>query len=63
LWVDKKCPLFILIIPLLWSVIGFLAAFSMGVREDIGLLISGLAAVILIFTRNKKMQALKKPYI
>ena len=63
LWVDRKCPLFILIIPLLWSVIGFFAAFSLGVREDIGLLISGLAAVILIFTRNKKNRLFRNFFI
>ena len=56
LWADRKCPLFILIIPLLWSVIGSFAAFSLGVLEDFGLLISGFVAVTLILIRNKKMQ-------
>jgi len=41
LFSTKKLPLAILIIPLLWSVIGFTASFTMGVKEDIGLLISG----------------------
>lgn len=55
LWIDRKCPLFIFIIPFLWSVIGFFAAFSLRVQEDIGLLISGLAAVTLTLIKNKKM--------
>jgi hypothetical protein len=53
-----NAPLFILIIPLLWSVIGFFAAFSLGVREDIGLLISGLAGRHFDIYQEQKKQAL-----
>jgi len=53
LWTDKKLPFFLLIIPLLWSVIGFMAAVSLGIKEDIGLLIAGLLAGFLIFRHNK----------
>ncbi len=53
LWADKKLPFFLLIIPLLWSVIGFMAAVSLGIKEDIGLLIAGLLASFLIFRHNK----------
>lgn len=53
LWADKKLPFFLLIIPLLWSVIGFMAAVSLGIKEDIGLLIAGLLAGFLIFRHNK----------
>ncbi|GAJ00751.1 unnamed protein product, partial [marine sediment metagenome] len=40
LWTDKRVPKYILIIPLLWSIIGFGAALPLGIREDIGLLIA-----------------------
>jgi len=55
LLMDKKCPVAILIIPFVWSVIGFTAAFNFGIYEDTGLLVSGLLAVPMILVRNKKM--------
>lgn len=42
------------IIPLIWSVIGFTAALNLGIYEDIGLLVAGLATLVVIFTKNKK---------
>lgn len=45
-------PRFLLIIPGLWSLIGFSAAFAFGVTEDIGLLVSGLIAIPLILRRT-----------
>ncbi len=46
-----RIPFYIAIIPLLWSVIGFTAAFSLGIYEDTGLIISGLAFVALYFLK------------
>ncbi len=40
------------IILLLWSVIGFTAALNLGIYQDIGLLVSGLIAAILLFRKN-----------
>ena len=54
LWTDKKFPPHILIIPLLWSVIGFSAAIYLGIYEDTGLLIGAIIAVLLILINNKK---------
>lgn len=53
LWTDKKLPLALLVVPVIWSIIGFSAAFSLGIREDIGLLVSGLLFTILTIFRNK----------
>ncbi len=53
LWTDKNVPKYILVIPLLWSVIGFGAALSLGVKEDIGLLIAGVLGFILINARDR----------
>lgn len=51
---DKKLPVAILFIPLMWSIIGFTAAFQFGMVEDTGLLVSGLVTAFMIFIRNKK---------
>ncbi len=50
---NRKVPVFVLIIPVIWSVIGFFAAISFGILEDTGLLISGILASILILRNNK----------
>jgi hypothetical protein len=51
---DKKCPVAIMIIPFLWSIIGFTAAFNFGIWEDTGLLIAGLMTISLLLIRNRK---------
>jgi hypothetical protein len=54
LLVADKIPPYLLIIPLLWSVIGFTASFTLGVYEDVSLLISALIFVILVVKRNRR---------
>lgn len=53
LWADPKLPKYLLIIPLLWALVGFNAALSLGVREDIMLLIAGLIGTGLIYYHSK----------
>ena len=53
LWTDKKLPKYLLIIPLLWSIIGFLAVINWGILEDIMLLIAGLTATAMIWYRDR----------
>lgn len=53
--INKRLPLIILLIPFIWSVIGFTAAFKLGITEDIGLLISGILASTIVILRNRKM--------
>ncbi len=55
----KKSPLTILIIPFIWSIIGFMAAFQFGILEDTGLLIAGLMTISLLLYRNKMLPVLK----
>ena len=50
----KNCPVAILVIPFIWSVFGFSAAFNFGIMEDTGLIVSGLLCVLMILFRNKK---------
>lgn len=54
LWLDKKPPMYLLVIPLLWSLIGTVAAVKLGIREDVGLLVSG-ALTAWFFVRNKPL--------
>lgn len=51
----KKCPVAILIIPFIWSMVGFMAAFQFGIMEDIGLLLASLVTVSLLIYRNKTL--------
>lgn len=49
----QKIPLFLLIIPFLWSLLGFSAAIQLHVYEDFGLLVAGLTATFMIVYMNK----------
>jgi len=53
---DTKMPKYVLIIPLLWSLIGYSAAFNFGILEDIGLLISGIITTSLIIFRDRNTE-------
>ena len=53
-WFDKKIPLSILIVPFIWSIIGFFAALKLDVCEDTGLLVAGILGII-IALRNRKI--------
>ncbi len=52
LWTDKKVPLNLLIVPVLWSIVGTSAALSFGITEDFGLLIAGTIGTASIIQRN-----------
>ena len=55
LFINNKIPIIILIIPLLWSIIGFGAALNLSIYEDFGLLITGLLGFILLLIQRKKI--------
>ena len=54
LWTTQRFPIYLLIIPFLWSIIGFSAALNLAVYQDYGLLIAGILGTILILLRDKK---------
>lgn len=54
LLVEKKFPLLVLIVPIVWAVIGFSAAFLLGIKEDISLLIAAMITLGIILTERKK---------
>jgi hypothetical protein len=53
---DKKFPLPLLVIPLIWSMIGFFAALSLGITEDYMLLVAGVVGTVLIIVKNRKTE-------
>jgi hypothetical protein len=56
LWTGAKVPKITLVIPLIWSFIGFSAALTMGIYEDVGLLVAGVVGTTLVIVRDKNMR-------
>lgn len=56
LWTDSKFPKTLLIIPFLWSLIGFSAATSLGIVEDTGLVVAGMVTTGMILYRERKLK-------
>ncbi len=52
---QKSCPIWIIIIPFLWSIIGFMAAFQFGILEDASLLLTSVVAVSLLLYKNNQL--------
>jgi hypothetical protein len=50
---SAKVPRSVLVIPFLWSLLGFTAALLLGVREDSGLLVAGVLSVALLLWRDR----------
>ena len=50
---SARVPKIVLVIPFIWSLIGFSAALALGVREDIGLLVAGMLSVGLLLWRDR----------
>ncbi len=59
LMTERKIPVYLIIIPFVWSIIGFTAAFKFGMLEDTLLLISGLITLTMVLIRNRKLTAFK----
>lgn len=52
---NKKCPVIILIIPLIWSIIGFSAAFNFGIYEDTALIVAGVLTFFMLLLKNRTL--------
>jgi hypothetical protein len=59
LFAGKRISYAVLIIPALWSFLGFSAAISFGISEDIGLLSAGLIGIAMIIAKNNGYKAAK----
>lgn len=58
LFIKGKLPFGLIIIPVIWSLIGFTAALKLGIYEDTGLLIAGIVTVILAYYKRKNFQSM-----
>jgi hypothetical protein len=54
LFTEKKVSFLVLLIPLLWSILGFSASFTFGIYEDLGLLAAGLTGTGALLIRNRR---------
>ncbi len=54
LFAEQTFPKFVAFIPFLWSLIGFSAAISLGIKEDIGLIVAGIFGLILLFFKFRQ---------
>ena len=57
LWTRRSVPLYLMVIPLLWSLIGLSAALSIAMTEDFGLVVAGVSSFFLIVRRNRRERA------
>jgi hypothetical protein len=57
LWSTARVPGYVLVIPFLWSLLGFSAAVSLGMREDYGLVVAGLLGTALLLLRGRLVRA------
>jgi hypothetical protein len=59
LFIRGRIRYLLIVIPLLWSVIGFSAALTLGIFEDTGLLAAGVITVVLVLIKNRKRNILQ----
>lgn len=53
----NRIPWYLIIVPLLWSIVGFSAAINLSVKEDFGLVVAGIVtAVLLLFYKPKNQR-------
>jgi len=53
LFLKGRIPYLLTAIPFVWSLIGFTAAFALGIYEDTGLLVAGVIALTLTIFKNR----------
>jgi hypothetical protein len=54
IWTNQRVPRLLLIIPLIWSAVGFSAALLLKVTEDFGLPVAGMLSLLLLGMHNRK---------
>lgn len=59
LWTVGKVPIYFIIIPFLWSIIGLSAAINLRVYEDLGLIVAGVTTMVLVLINNRKIKERK----
>jgi len=56
LFSSSRVPVIVIIIPAIWSIIGFSAAVSLGMKEDTWLLIAALICTIMTIYKNMRLK-------
>jgi hypothetical protein len=57
LWIANKVKVYMVVLPFVWSIIGFVAALKLGILEDVGLLVAGvLGTALLLTSREMELQ-------
>ena len=54
LLVRSRVPLYLIVIPFLWALIGVSAAIQLGIWEDLGLVIAGVTGAMLVIHFNRQ---------
>lgn len=54
-WTDRKVPVFVAIIPLVWALLGVMPVLALDVWADVGLILSGIIGFTLILVHNRKL--------
>ena len=61
LWASRRVPLYVVIIPFLWSLVSMSAAVNLHVPQDYGLGVAGILGTILLAIRNRKLKQQNQP--
>jgi hypothetical protein len=56
LWASRPVPVYTIVIPFLWSLVGVTAAVNLHVPQDYGLGIAGVLGSVLIVIRNRRLK-------
>jgi hypothetical protein len=56
IWARKSVPIYLLAIPLIWSLIGTTAALGLQVPQDLGLGIAGIVGTVLVIMSNRDLK-------
>lgn len=59
LFANERVPWYLFVIPLLWSLVGFSAAWTLGVIQDYGLLVAGVLGSALLLLNNRNEMSTK----
>jgi len=60
LWATTSVHTYLLVIPLLWSIVGMSAAVNLGVPQDYGLVVAGILGTVLILVQKAKRVAAER---
>jgi Family of unknown function (DUF6064) len=61
LWTNARTPKWVLVIPILWAALGLSAATSLGMREDLGLVVAAVVAAALLLSRRTEGRPIGHP--